>query len=517
MVDGDIDGWLDTRHKIAHLLYIPMAPKHEPTKEITCELYLSKVIKEKSNQTFMRSTLSIAFVLLILCISACDNPSPTVERPNILIINVDDMGWKDIGFMGSAYYETPNIDALSAQGMVFSNGYAGASNCAPSRASLLTGQWTPRHGIYTVNSSERGASKDRKLIPIRNTTTLAQTHTTFSKILHKNGYATCHSGKWHISDSPLDYGFELNIGGGHNGHPSSYYPPYQNVDLNTDGNGYLTDVIMEKTLKFVDTVTQPFLLYYAPYAVHTPIQPVADLLGKYQQKSGSKGQNNAEYATMVENLDRNIGLLISKLKEKGVFDRTLIIFTSDNGGLYGITQQQPLRAGKGSYYEGGIRVPFLFVMKDNIPAHSKSNVHITNLDLFPTLMHYAGIQEGQKELDGHDLSPILEGKTSSLDRELYWHFPIYLEAYNASDNENKDSLFRTRPGSVIRKGDWKLHYYFENDEIELFNLTTDSSERNNLASQEPEKKEELLKALKTWWKETKAPIPTTLNPEYENK
>jgi arylsulfatase A-like enzyme len=132
-------------------------------------------------------------------------------------------------------------------------------------------------------------------------------------------------------------------------------------------------------------------------------------------------------------------------------------------------------------------------------------------------MHYAGIQEGQKEVDGHDLSPILEGKTSSLDRELYWHFPIYLEAYNASDNENRDSLFRTRPGSVIRKGDWKLHYYFENDEIELFNLTTDSSERNNLASQEPKKKEELLKDLKTWWEETKAPIPTTLNPEYENK
>lgn len=453
---------------------------------------------------------------LLLSISTCRDNTSRKIKPNIVIINVDDMGWKDVGFMGSEYYETPNIDNLASLGMVFINGYAASANCAPSRASLMTGKWTPRHGIYTVNSSERGASKHRKLIPTKNTRTLSEEHKVIPEILNHNGYITCHAGKWHLSENPLDFGFKINIGGGYNGLPKSYYPPYKNVMIEGDKDQHLTDLIMEKTLEFVDTVQHPFFLYYAPYAVHTPIQPINELLKKYKQKPTWNGQENPKYATMVENLDRNIGLLISKLKERGIFDNTFIVFTSDNGGLYGITKQHPLRAGKGSYYEGGIREPFFFVMKDRIRANSTSDVPITNLDIFPTILEFAGINNDQLKLDGTNLSLILEEKADKLDRPLYWHFPIYLQAYNVHDNENRDSLFRTRPGSVIIYKNWKLHYYFENDEVELYNLGQDIGERNNLAIKEPEKTEEMLNYLKNWWDETNAPIPRQLNPEYED-
>lgn len=459
--------------------------------------------------------LRILFITaLVLSVTSCQN-IPDDIKPNIVLINVDDMGWRDVGFMGSKYYETPNIDQLSKSGMIFTNAYAAAANCAPSRASLMTGKWSPRHGIYTVSSSERGASKQRKIIPTKNTTTLSKEHDIIPEILSQNGYITCHAGKWHLSENPLEYGFNINIGGGHNGHPSSYYPPYKNVKIVGDNNQHLTDLIMEKTLKFMDTVQSPFFLNYAPYAVHTPITPIENLLEKYNQKAAWNGQNNPKYATMVENLDRSIGLLITKLKEKELLDNTLIVFTSDNGGLYGITNQHPLRAGKGSYYEGGIREPFFFVMKDKIKEQSKSNIPITNIDLFPTILEYAGIKNDQLKLDGRNLAPILEKKVNELDRPLFWHFPVYLQAYKVNDNENRDSLFRTRPGSAIRYGDWKLHYFFENDEIELYNLVEDIGERNNLTIKEPEKTEELLNYLKNWWNETNAPIPKDLNPEYE--
>ncbi len=458
----------------------------------------------------------IIIISIILIISACSCSIHSTDKikPNIIIINIDDMGWKDVRFMGSEYYETPHIDSLSASGMIFTNGYAASANCAPSRACLMTGLWTPRHGIYTVGPSERGASKDRKLIPVINTETLANNHEIIPEILSSNGYKTCHAGKWHLSDNPLEYGFDMNIGGGLNGHPKSYYPPYKNIKIKEGHNDYLTDLIMEKTIEFVDTVSSPFFLYYAPYAVHTPIHPIKSLIEKYNQKSGSNGQYNAEYATMVENLDRNIGLLVSKIRRKGMLDNTLIVFTSDNGGLYGITKQPPLRAGKGSYYEGGIRVPFFFVLKNRIMANSKSDIPITNLDIFPTILEYAGVYNSPLKLDGDNLSSILEGASDKLDRPLYWHFPVYLQAYNKSDNENRDALFRTRPGSVIRHGDWKLHYYFENAEAELYNLKHDIGEKHNLAIEKPGKKNEMLHLLKNWWDETKAPIPTELNPEY---
>ncbi len=461
----------------------------------------------------MKYLLLPVFTIFILnCVSRQEN---RLQKPNIIIINVDDMGWRDAGFMGSQFYETPNIDRLSRQGMVFTNGYAAASNCAPSRACLMTGRWTPRHGIFTVGTSERGDSRFRKLIPVKNTTVLSLEHPVIPEILQENGYSTCHAGKWHLSENPLDHGFDVNIAGGRAGNPQSYYPPYGNINIEGTDNGYLTDVIMEKTLVYLDTVRVPFFLYYAPYAVHVPIQAVTGLKNKYLEKPPWNDQYNADYATMIENLDRNIGLLMNKLKEKKIFDKTFLVFTSDNGGVFGITCQHPLRAGKGSYYEGGIREPFFFVWKENIKPDSRSDVPVTNLDLFPTLLDLAGINLKSYPHDGQNLIPLLKGEMVTMDRPLFWHFPVYLEAYDIHHNENRDSLFRIRPGSVVRFGDWKLHHYFEDDEYELYNLKKDVEERNNVVEEFPGKFQEMQGLLNAWREETQAPIPMELNPDYE--
>jgi arylsulfatase A-like enzyme len=445
--------------------------------------------------------------------SSCTKKSLEI-KPNIILINIDDLGWQDLGYMGSTFYLTPNIDQLSTQGMVFTNGYSTAANCAPSRACLMTGKWSARHGIYTVGSSERGKAKDRKLIPVENTTTLDTSLTIIPQVLKRHGYTTCHAGKWHLSDRPESYGFDKNIGGGHNGHPRSYYPPYGNVDLEPEKDAYLTDLIMDHTIKFVKSVQEPFFLNYAPYAVHTPIQPVDSLKHKYATRSSLTGQSNVDYATMIENLDRNIGILLHTLEENQILENTFIVLTSDNGGIYSISSQRPLRAGKGSYYEGGIRVPFLFVWEGKIQAGTTSDSPITNLDIFPTILNLLNLEDELTGLDGQSILPLLEEKNELASRPLYWHFPIYLEAYRKNHHENRDTLFRTRPGSVIRDGNWKLHHYFEDNGIELYNLDTDIEERYNLATQFPKKADSLYTQLDQWRQKINAPVPTNLNPDY---
>jgi len=227
------------------------------------------------------------------------------------------------------------------------------------------------------------------------------------------------------------------------------------------------------------------------------------------------GQNNAEYATMVENLDTQIGRLIALLKESGKLDNTFILFTSDNGGHYGITKQWPLRSGKGSYYEGGIREPMFARWPGKIEAGTKSDVPITNLDFYPALLVVAGVAKPtRKMLDGQNILPVLTGTGTLKERPLFWHFPIYLQAYLKEGDPTQDPLFRTRPGSAVRLGDWKLIQYFENNDVELYNLKEDMGEKNNLAEAEPEKLNELLKILEDWRLKTNAPVPTELNPEF---
>lgn len=458
----------------------------------------------------------LAVTLLSTSLIGC-NAANESEKPNIVLIFVDDLGWKDVGFMGSKFYETPNIDRLAHDGMIFTQAYAGAANCAPSRACLMSGQWGPRQGIYTVGSSERGKSRDRKLIPTRNTEVLPDSHFIIPEALKQAGYTTCHAGKWHLNDDPTTQGFDINIGGCHAGNPGSYYPPYTKVPLQPRDSGqYLTDLIMDMTIEFVQkTDDTPFFLYYSPYAVHTPIQPVDSLLDKYNNKEADNGQNNDEYATMVENLDRNIGRLIAALESKNKLQNTVIIFTSDNGGLIGVTKQKPLRAGKGAYYEGGIREPMFIYWQNRIRNGAVCDEPIYNLDIYPTLLDIVNQEANpNQKLDGVSLLPLMLESGELKERALYWHFPIYLEGGNS---ETQDKIFRTRPGSAIRYGDWKLIHYYENNDIELYNLKNDIGETVNLFNDEPVQAAKLMNMLQKWIAETNAPVPTELNPEYKER
>jgi arylsulfatase A-like enzyme len=441
------------------------------------------------------------------------------SRPNVIYINVDDLGWKDVGYMGSTYYETPNIDKLAAQGMVFTQGYASASNCAPSRACLLSGQNTPRHGIYTVGSSARGNIKTRKLIPISNTKHLKNEMVTLAEMFKIAGYTTGTFGKWHVSTNPLYDGFDVNIGGNHKGNPgkNGYVAPYNglpNLESAPIGEN-LTDRLTNEAITFVqDNKENPFFLYLPFYAVHTPLMGKASLIEKYKLKGGKDGQDNPVFAAMVENVDSNIGRLLEMIDTLNLKDNTIVIFTSDNGGIRAISRQDPLRAGKGSYYEGGIRVPYIIKWPGVIQENATNNSPIINMDFFPTFMEITGVAIPDKILDGRSILSLLKGE-NILERPLYWHYPIYLEAYNMQKDDGRDPLFRTRPGSTILFNNWKLHQFYEDGGIELYNLKNDIGERNNVAKSNPEISTKLLTLLNQWRTSLKAPIPSTINPVYD--
>ena len=436
------------------------------------------------------------------------------DKPNIIYINVDDLGWSDLGYQGSTYYETPHIDELAREGMVFSNAYAAASNCAPSRASALSGMATPRHGVYTVNSSERGKASTRKLIPIENTQFIKSNVLTIGSALQKAGYITGTIGKWHISENPLKNGFDINIGGTKAGGPytGGYHSPYKYPNLVNDKPGeYLTDRLTDEAIKFItDYKDTPFFLYLPYYAVHTPIQAKAEKKAKFKKKKGNDAHNNAAYAAMISSLDDNIGRLMKTLDKLKLNSSTIVIFTSDNGGVYNISKQTPLRAGKGSYYEGGIREPLIIRWTTKI-SPGKCDTPVSHLDFYPTIIDITKTELRGIVLDGVSILPLLS-KGRIADRALYWHFPIYLEGGN---DQTQDPLFRTRPGSAIRHGDWKLIQYFENNDIELYNLKYDPGEKNNLIKSYESKTAELLKKLEEWRVGIEAPVPSEPNPKFK--
>ena len=440
------------------------------------------------------------------------------EKPNIVYINIDDLGWTDLACYGSSYYETPNIDRLTTQGMKFTDAYASASNCAPSRAGLMSGQYSPRYGIYTVDTSKRGKSKDRKLIPVKNKTTLPDSIVTLAEVLKKAGYITASMGKWHIGDDPRTQGFDVNIGGTHAGHPSTYFSPYKNKNLKDGPEGeYLTDRLTDEGISFIKkNKAHPFFLYMTYYTVHTPLQGKKNLIEKYKKKTVSKYHKNATYAAMVEAMDFNVGRLINLLEKLDLTKKTLIIFTSDNGGVYKVSKQYPLKYGKGSYYEGGTRVPLIVRWDGKIKPNTVSKTPVINLDFYPTFMEITNtLAKKDRILDGESLVPALLNQKKLKKRPIFWHFPIYLEAgRNAKELNGRDLLFRTRPGSTMRYGKWKLHQYFEDGAIELYNLKKDISETNDLSIAKPGLTARLLKMLEQWRKDVNAPVPTQLNPEY---
>jgi len=471
----------------------------------------------------MKSLTKISVFLVLLTLSmgsrAFCQKSPEKSRPNILLINIDDLGWRDLGYMGSHYYETPNIDKLASEGMIFTHAYAAAANCAPSRASLFTGQWSPRTGVYTVGSSKRGKSENRKLIPTPNTKYITSEELTIAQVLKKNGYTTCHVGKWHISHNPTDFGFDVNIGGAEYGHPpGGYFSPWHNRTLKDGPKGeYLTDHITDLAIQFLKTVhDKPFFMNFATYAVHTPLQGKPKLVEKYKNKKGSYGQNNPEYAAMVQTMDTNVGRLLDYLKKAGKFENTFIIFASDNGGVYGITHQWPLRAGKGSYYEGGIRIPMIVVWPGKVKPETSTNQPVVNLDFFPTFLDAAGIPKPKgKIFDGRSILSVAEGKKLK-EEPMFWDFPIYLQTLKkyAPNHQSGDTCFRTRPGSSVKLGPWVLQQYYEDNHLELYNLDIDLGERKNLIKVYPEKAKQMYRLLVQWRKRTNAPVPIKINPNY---
>ncbi len=427
------------------------------------------------------------------------------RKPNFVFIFIDDMGWKDLGFMGSRYYETPNIDKLAGEGVVFTNAYSNAPNCAPTRACLMSGQYTPRHGIYTVGTSERGQSKLRKLIPTPNKTNLDSKVVTIPDALRQGGYTSACIGKWHLGGKspyrPVDRGFDVAFERNHGGH------------FGKDGE-YLTDRLTDEAIKFIDAnKSGPFFLYLPHHAVHTPIQAKEQLIEKYKKKEPTDAHNNPTYAAMIESVDQSVGRLMAKLDELKLRDNTVVFFFSDNGGYANATSMIPLRGSKGMLYEGGIRVPMIVRWPRVTRSGGVCDVPVIGIDFYPTMLEMAGAPKPSGHiLDGLSIVPLLRGKGTLNRKAIFWHFPAYLEAYN-----EKQWPWRTTPAGAVRQGDWKLIEYFEDGKIELYNLKDDLSEKKDLAGTMPEKAEELHRTLIEWRKSVGAPVPVEKNPQYDPK
>jgi arylsulfatase A-like enzyme len=470
------------------------------------------------NQNFLKQMKRLLLLLAGLGLTVM-TVLAVPRKPNILYINADDLGVMDIGY-NSERYITPNIDRLAEQGMVFTEAYAPAANCAPSRACVFSGQFTTRHGVYTVNNSDRGNAQHRRIIPVKNTLHLEDEMFTLAEALKSAGYATIHLGKWHLGEDPTTQGFDVNIAGDTLGGPSGgYFTPFTKgsmVDYNDryPAGTHRVDILSDEAITFMrEHKDEPMFIHMAWFSIHTRLEAVPEFIDKYKDKDV-----HAVYASMIEKMDQGIGRLMDELDRLGLADNTLVVFCSDNGGIAASSSQAPYRAGKGSYFEGGVRVPLVVRWPGKIKAGTSSDIPVTGLDFYPTFVEVAKISLPKgKDLDGTSIVPLMRQKGKFPERTLYWHFPIYLQKYNGVADESHDPLFRTRPGTIMRQGKWKLHEYFEDGRLELYNLASDIGERKNLASTMPEKAKEMHRQMVKWRKTMKAPVPTEKNPKFDPK
>ena len=455
------------------------------------------------------------------------------KKPNFLFVLVDDLGWADLRCYGSTFYDTPNLDRLAKSGMKFTDAYAACPVCSPTRAAIMTGRHPVRVDITDWIRGNR--PRNPKLITSQDRDELALEEVTVAEVLKDNGYQTFFAGKWHLGEDekywPLAQGFEINKGGFRRGSPpGGYYSPYKNPKLKDGPKGeYLPDRLTDETIKFMKGCdkTKPFLAYLAFYTVHTPIQTAPRHLDKYKKRLADMPQENMtnvaaehkgktkiwqdrpDYATMVQAMDDNVGRLMDTLENLGLDDNTVVIFTSDNGGLStlskpGPTSNAPLRSGKGWCYEGGIRVPLIIRAPGLTKAGSVSKEPVVSMDYFPTMLDIAGIAQKPKlHKDGYSLMPVIK-KGTKLDRDaICWHYPHYHGS-------------TWTPGAAIRARDWKLIEFYEENKIELYNLADDIGEKNDLAKKMPEKAKQMHKMLKAWQKEIGAKMPKP-NPNYKPK
>jgi len=455
----------------------------------------------------MSKSVAAGVVTLSLPNFHCQN-STLKKKPNFVFILIDDLGWTDLAGCGSDLYESPNIDKLFAGGMKFTNAYAACTVCSPTRASIMTGKYPA-----TVNITDWIPGHARpwaKLKVPEFNQQLPLDEITIAEALKPAGYVTASMGKWHLGHEdyyPEKQGFDINIGGTHKGQPPSYFSPY-NIPTLDDGleDEYLTDRLADEAVGFIETnKDKPFFLYWAHFAVHTPLQAKQDVTAKYQAKiKPDMLHTNPVYAAMIQSVDEAVGRVMDKLNELGIADNTIIIFMSDNGGLARVTSNVPLRAGKGSAYEGGTRTPMAIFWPGVVKPKSNCHVPVCSIDFYPTMLEMAGVKTPAQHIpDGLSLVPLLkqEGK---IDRDaLYWHYPHYHPG-------------GATPYSAVRKDDYKLIEYFEDGTLELYNLKEDIGESVNLAGKMPEKVKELHELLKKWREKTGARLPEP-NPDYDVK
>lgn len=476
------------------------------------------------------------FLLLAIGVMQCSKVSEdftplTSERPNILIIVADDLGYYDLGYTGSTFYETPNIDRLAERSFQFSQAYSNSPVCSPARASLMTGQFTSRHGITDwigalTGDEWRTHKRHSKMLPADNAEILESSHFTLPEAMSDAGYSTFIAGKWHLGkdpSTPESHGFDINVGAWESGSPKGgYFDPYVNPNMDNRSPGeQLSYRLADETLNFVKQNSNhpngsPFFAYLSFYAVHSPLQTSQAKWKKYRDKADSLGisengfvmgdyipvrtvQDHPVYAGLIEHMDEAVGYLLDGLTLLGVDKNTIIIFTSDNGGVssgdHFSTSNLPLRAGKGSTYEGGIRVPLLIFVPGMEEESKMITYPVTGTDIYPTVLDLTGqaLQPAQ-HVDGISLVPILGGYGGT-DRSLIWHYPHY---------SNQDG----KPSGAIRTGEWKLIVDYYSNELELYNLTDDLSESFNLAEQFPERARNMYEILTRHFEKTGVLFPS---------
>ncbi|MBX3744527.1 MAG: sulfatase-like hydrolase/transferase [Verrucomicrobiae bacterium] len=458
-----------------------------------------------------RVLVTVALALLCLARVAPATNAP----PNVILIVVDDLGAHDLGHTGSRFHATPALDRLAASGMTFTQAYAASTVCSPTRAAILTGKYPAR---LRVTDWIRGHDfPQAKLRPPDWTRQLPHAEITLAEHLRQLGYATFHLGKWHLGgdgSAPEDHGFDRNLGGDHRGQPPSYFSPYRIPSLPDGPEGeYLTDREALEAVRFIAaSKDRPFFLNYWPYTVHTPLQAPADLVATHRRRAAEHPgpQNHPTYAAMIERLDAAVARILDALDAHGLTERTLIAFTSDNGGLvlgqHPPTSNAPLRAGKGSPYEGGHRVPLTLRWPGVTTPGSWSATPVSSIDLLPTLLAAVGAtlpDTPGTRIDGRNLAPLLRDPTAALDREaLFWHYPHYHPGGST-------------PYAAIRSGHWKLIQYYETGRHELYDLASDPGESNDLAGAQPERVLALSRQLFAWQNRVGAQWPMA-NPRWES-
>ena len=467
-------------------------------------------------------------------------PQPPASLPNIVFILADDFGWTDIRSWGSDYYLTPHLDRLSEQGMRFPQAYA-FPNCMPFRAALLSGQYAPRTGVYTVNNGNRGNPGNRRLDAPPNRVSLDFELVTLAESMRLAGYATGHFGKWHMGGEneggyPTAQGFEVNYGGADRGVPpqrngsANYFSDASgafavpHLEANGIANQYVTDRLTTEALDWLELEKdRPFFLYFSHFSVHLPKQAKAEDIAVFNRLPRGERHNDPIYAAMIKAMDDSIGAVVDYLERtdsvrspgRKLIDNTMVVFYSDNGGVGGysdigirganeVTRQAPLRSGKGSLYEGGVRVPFIIRWDGQTPAGTVNETQVAPIDWYPTFLALAGVEPPQDHiLDGENLLPLFDDPAVGLEpRPLFWHFPCYTQA------STQLGTWRSKPCSVIRSGDWKLHYYWEDERYELYNLAVDIGEADNLAETRSDIQQDLARQLRAWLVDTGAALPT---------